>query len=441
MGAKLKQSNFNGGIWSTILFGQTDLKKYDSAVERLENFLVWPHGPASYRPGFKYIAAAKSSSLASRLIPFQFSVTQAYIIEAGNLYFRFYRNQAQILDGATPYEVTSTYTTAQIPELKFCQSADVLFIFHKEHPVRILSRTGHTSWTLQDVNFNPPPMSVQSVESAETLTLGAVTGNGITFTASGNVFLEGDIGRVITSIGSDITSGGGRASIKTFVSATSVTCDIIDDFSEVGPIAADSWLMEGSPNAGLTPGIKEPGGAIVTLTSTIIDLFRSSDVGKYVRLNSGCVKITTYTNTQSISGEILKPLSSLDESTSWTLETDMWSEANGYPCCGTFCEERFIAAGSASFPETVWGSVVGDYQNFTPGIDDSDSVQFSILAREVNVIRWIEPSDYLIIGTIGGEWRLGPEDIGTPMTPLNVVAKQVTSKGSADQQPRVELMA
>ena len=424
---KLGQSSFTGGIFSRILDGQTDFSKYDTAVERLENFVIWPHGPASFRPGWKFIAETKNSALQSALIPFEFSVTQAYVIELGENYFRFYRNKAQIESGGNPYEISSPYAAVDVGIIKHTQSADILYLFHQDYPSAKLSRTGHTVWFHNNINWNPGPMSEQDIEPAATLTLGAVTGDGITFTAGSSIFLEGDIGRLIKS-------GVGRASITGFTSGLIVTCDIIDDFAAVGPIASGSWAMAGSPNASLTPDKKEPRGAICTLTSTT-DLFRAADVGKFVRINSGVVKITTFTSAQSVKGEILKTLSSLGVSTSWTLEVNIWSSINGYARAGTFFDDRLILAGSTSKPETVWGSVVGDYENHTPGIDDSDAVQFTILGRKVNIIRWIEPRDYLIVGTVGSEWRLGPEDIGTPLTPLNVVAKQVTTKGCADIMP------
>jgi len=427
MTAKLGQSNFTGGIFSDILDGQTDFAKYDVSVKRLENFVIWPHGPVSFRPGFKFVAETKTSSSVSTLIPFEFSVTQAYIIEAGSTYARFYKDKDQIELAGNPYEITTPYAASDVSTLKYTQSADVLYLFHQSYPSAKLSRTGDTSWTHANINWNPPPMSEQDVSPSETLTLGAVTGTGVTFTAGGNVFLAGDVGRLITS-------GVGRASITAYVGATQVTCDIIDDFAAVGPIASGSWVMKGSPNASLTPSAKEPKGAIVTLTSTT-DLFRSTDVGKYVRINSGVVRLTSFTSAKVVKGEILKVLNSVTASTAWTLETAMLSATNGYGRAGTFFDDRLMVAGSTANPETVWGSVVGDYENHTPGIDDSDAVQFTLRGRKVNLIRWIEPRDYLMIGTVGSEWRLGPEDIGSPLTPLNVVAKQVTTKVVADIMP------
>ena len=528
-----EQTNFTGGIWSPFLDGRTDLAKYGNSVKRLENMIAWPHGAAQIRPGFRYVAGTKTNAAVSRLIPFEFSVTQAYILEFGNQYIRFYKDQAQIDSGGSPYEITSPYLTADLPALKYCQSADVLYLFHPSYQVRKLSRTGHTAWTISTVNWRSQPVSEQGILPAATLTLGAVSGSGVSFTASAGVFLAGDVGRMITS-------GVGRASVVAVVAANQVTCDIIDAFSAVGPIASQSWSLLGSPNSAITPSIKEPVGAICTINSTTgsesftnlledpvdnwtisvaganeyfipntsskyaaakpdkvylngteaaegslgslgigqwahgdndalgyntiyvrlsdetdpdtkaaadvsyvkkaavsgsTDVFRSGDVGKYVRVNSGLIKVIRFTSATEIAGEILKVLSGVTESTAWTLESEMWNATNGYPSCGTFFEERLVVAGSTANPETIWGSAVGDYENHAPGSDDADAFQFSLAGNKVTVIRWIEPREYLMIGTAGGEWRLGPEDTGMPLTPLNVIAKEVTTKGCADLLP------
>lgn len=534
MAGHYMQTNFTGGEWTPYLEGRTDFEKYGNSLYKLENFLIDPRGPAVFRPGLRYIAGTKTNAKASRLLPFEFSVTQAYVIEFGDQYLRFYRNQGQILSGGNPYEIASPYLEADLDGIKYCQSADVLYLFHPSYAPRKLSRTGHTAWVLATINFKPPALSEQGLMPAATLTLGATTGINITFTAGAGVFLSGDVGRVITS-------GAGRASITQFVSSTVVHCEIIDAFASTGPIASQSWSLLGSPRGSILPSAMEPEGSIITLTasdaseaftdlladggdnwtvsgsgtneyylgnaapfysstkptrvyidsvmavegalgslgiiqwawgdndalgyntiyvrlsdgvdpdtkaapgdedflqkSTVTatkDLFRSSDAGKYVRVHSGLVKITAYASATSVSGEILKKLDYATATTNWTLESDVWNSANGYPSCGTFYEERLVLAGSTAYPETIWGSVVGDYENFTPGVEDSDALEFTLAGRQVNVIRWLEPREYLIVGTVGGEWRIGPEDTGDSLTPLNVVAKEERNYGSANISP------
>ncbi len=93
-GASSVINAFNSGELSPRMQGRTDVRKYYSGCETLENMLVLPYGGVSKRPGSYYIADAKNASVACRLISFEFSTIQAYIIEAGHEYFRFYRDVA-----------------------------------------------------------------------------------------------------------------------------------------------------------------------------------------------------------------------------------------------------------------------------------------------------------------------------------------------------------
>ena len=153
------QSNFTGGEFSPLMASRTDMSKYMSGCNTLENFVIYPHGPATKRPGFKYIAEIKDSSNRARLIPFEYSTEQAYILEFGESgdtgYMRVYMNQGRVLwtTGGTPYEIATPYLSAALPDLQYCQSADVLYLTHQEHPIRKLTRTAHTAWTLADVTL------------------------------------------------------------------------------------------------------------------------------------------------------------------------------------------------------------------------------------------------------------------------------------------------
>ena len=93
----LALTSFIAGEFSPKLDGRTDFEKYSSGCKTLENMLVHPQGAATRRVGTQFIAEVKTSSAKTRLIPFEFSTTQTYIIEAGNTYFRFYKDKGQIL--------------------------------------------------------------------------------------------------------------------------------------------------------------------------------------------------------------------------------------------------------------------------------------------------------------------------------------------------------
>jgi len=148
---------FNAGEVSPLLDARVDLEWYFKACRTQLNAIPLPQGPVTRRPGFQHVAEVKTSSSATRLIPFEFSTTQAYIIEAGHQYFRFYKDKAQILSGMSAYEIASPYAAGDLAKLKWTQSADTLYLTHPGYAPRKLTRTGHTSWTLSTISFTAAP--------------------------------------------------------------------------------------------------------------------------------------------------------------------------------------------------------------------------------------------------------------------------------------------
>ncbi|KKL64351.1 hypothetical protein LCGC14_2165920 [marine sediment metagenome] len=145
--------NVTAGELSPLLLGRSDIAKYANAAKTLENILIHQAGAAQRRPGTKFVSEVETSSEKTRIITFEFSTTQAYIIEIGNLYMRFYRNQGQIQNGAAAIEIVTPYLTADIFQLQFAQDADTMFIVHPSYKPRELTRTSHTVWTLK--NYAP----------------------------------------------------------------------------------------------------------------------------------------------------------------------------------------------------------------------------------------------------------------------------------------------
>ena len=122
-------TNFTAGELSPKLDGRTDLNKYYNGCKKLQNFLTFPQGGVTRRPGTEFIQSAPTPSQSSsvRLIPFEFNVEQTYVLEFSNLKFRIYKDGA-IVGGGSPVQVTTEYTAAQLAGLKFTQSADIMYI-------------------------------------------------------------------------------------------------------------------------------------------------------------------------------------------------------------------------------------------------------------------------------------------------------------------------
>ena len=226
-------TNFTGGELSPRLDGRNDLQKYPTGCKTLENMIVYPHGSAARRSGTQFVAEVKDSSKQTRLIPFEFSTTQTYMLEFGDQYIRFYKDNGQILSGGSAYEISSPYLEAELFDIKFAQSADVMYLVHPNHETSKLSRTGHTSWSLDEVEFTDGPYLALNTTST-TMSPSATTGSGITITASANTFVSTDVGRLINF-------SNGYAKITGFNSATNVNADVKDDFDTTA--ANTDWKL------------------------------------------------------------------------------------------------------------------------------------------------------------------------------------------------------
>ena len=228
--------SFTAGQLSPRMEGRTDFQKYFSAGTIINNFIVQPHGPVARRPGSYYVCEVKDSSKKTRLIPFSFSTTQTYILEFGDQYIRFYKDSGQITTGspAVAYEISTPYLEAEIFDLKFAQSADVMYLCHPNHEVRKLSRTGHTSWTLTQVDFVNGPYLDDNITTTTLSTSHHTVGTGLTLTASADLWVSTDVGRLVR-----FRDGYGK--ITGYTSATVVTWEILEDTGSAS--ASTDWSL------------------------------------------------------------------------------------------------------------------------------------------------------------------------------------------------------
>ncbi len=234
-------TNFTAGELSPRLDGRNDLAKYSAGCATVENMVIYPHGAAARRPGTQYVASVKTPANKTRLIPFEFSTEQTYILEFGNQYIRFYRNNGQIESGGSPYEISTPYLTAELFDIKFAQSADVMYLTHPNHQTRKLSRTGHTSWTLAAVEFTNGPY-LDTNTTATTMTTSAHTvGTGRTLTASAVTGINSGSGFLATDVGRQIRFRDCYGIITAFTSTTVVTIEILIDMGSTS--ASTDWSL------------------------------------------------------------------------------------------------------------------------------------------------------------------------------------------------------
>ena len=338
-------------------------------------------------------------------------------------------------------EVTTTYTTAQLPEIKFTQSADVMYLTHSSHPVRKISRTSNTDWTITDVTFINGPYLDENATTT-TLTPSARTGS-ITLTASADTFVSTDVGRLVKIY-------NGYVKITSFTSATSVDATVQTDelgVAEILPSYASNTIsfVEGDPSAtgsshndfirdsdkqfvveGFTEGMTitasgASNGAnnrdyeIVKVTSDEITLVPVDDV-----VNESA------SNTITLVGK----LNATDE-----FSLGAFSETTGFPRACAFYEQRLVFAGTTSQPQALFFSVAGDFENMTESDSDSSAMNYTIGSNQVNRILYLASARSMVVGTTGGEFVVRASGTDEPITPTNIQIKQQATYGSADVQP------
>ena len=434
------KQNFTAGELTQRLFGRTDLGRYDNGATTVENFLVQPHGGLSRRPGTRYVAAVKTSSAKTRLIRFQFNVEQVYVIEMGNNYMRFFKDGGQIVDGSSnPIELTTTYTTAQVPDVKFAQTADVMYLVHPAHPPRKLTRSSHTSWSITDVALKRGAM-LDPNTTTTTLLANGRTGN-VNITASASLFTSNDVGRLVQL-------HKGFAKITSITSATVAVAavqELEDGRTELMPGYATNTISfhEGDPdNTGL-----EHNDRLEDTAGNFID--QGFEVGMRVTLtgstsnNFSNLLVVAVTDTTLViapgndlaaeaAGDNVTLVGSLVADKKWRLGAFF---IGSYPSTVAFYEQRLVFAGTSNQPQTMFFSQSGDFENFEIGTDSDDGLQYTIGSNEVNVIRYLVSGSQLVVGTSGGEFVVRASGFDEPLTPTNTQIKQQTTFGSAPIQP------
>jgi hypothetical protein len=105
--ADLIATNFTSGEVSKQAIGRVDIAKYANSVDTCENFLIQLLGGVTRRPGTRYIASTKDNGVA-RLMPFQYSADQDYVMEMGDEYAKLYSNTGSLVTDTQ----NDTYTKA-----------------------------------------------------------------------------------------------------------------------------------------------------------------------------------------------------------------------------------------------------------------------------------------------------------------------------------------
>jgi len=143
------QTNFNSGILDPRLQARTDIKHYYQGAATATNMVTTPQGGMKRRPGMMFVDDLPGEA---RLAAFAFNVEQTYLIVFTNNKISIYKDDVKQAD------VVTTYTTSELFELQWTQSADTMIIVHEDHaPAKLVRGGSHTSWTLSNISLTNIP--------------------------------------------------------------------------------------------------------------------------------------------------------------------------------------------------------------------------------------------------------------------------------------------
>ena len=225
--AKKVINAFNGGEVSPNTHARFDSELYNKACIKLENFVPLSYGGADRRPATQYKETLGTNK----------SVCYPFIFNSSNTYNLIFSNTSLAIyaDGTLKATLSTPYLEAELYELKFTQSADIVWIVHKNHAVRQLSRVGDTSWTIQTFDYKFPPL-LDETDATFSISGAAEVDGTINITASTNGFYS-------THVGSQFLIKQVRDNNNSILSRTKVAADD-EDLSSALNASFSNWSFE-----------------------------------------------------------------------------------------------------------------------------------------------------------------------------------------------------
>lgn len=243
------QTNFSTGELDPLLRSRVELDTYKNALAKATNVLIQPQGGLRRRPGTKHILELPNSSTPSagngvRLVPFQFSVTDSYMLCFTDQRMYVIKNGAVVtaINGGANSYLATTITSDMVDDMCWTQSADTLIVVHPDlQPVKIVRGASDASWTASTITFDSIPKYAFTLTlttpSSGHLTPSAVSGN-VTLTAQNSLFNSTYIGQYINA------TPQGRARIVAVDSGTTVRAVTEYPFFDTSNIPQGSWEVE-----------------------------------------------------------------------------------------------------------------------------------------------------------------------------------------------------
>lgn len=484
----------NAGEFTPLLEGFVGLDRYASAWRTLENMIPLVQGPVTRRPGTRFVKEVKDSDDRTSFVTFEFSTTQAYMIEAGDQYFRFYKDKARIVVANTDAAITNGSFASNITGWTDASAGGTAAIAHDATNGRmtLTPDASNAAAARQSVAVTSTFQAAEHVlafrvvgSRGDKLRLRVGTSSGgtelindkeclvgwhlVAFTPGATTFyvefralptdqakaVQLDDVRLLDNAPLELATpytqanlfdGDERCLLKWSQSADILWLQHPSYFEySLSRTGHTSWSLtqvlhtdgpyldeNTDTTKTLTPSAATGNG--ITLTAAGFAPFLATHVGRAIRIKQGSVwgwvVIVGYTSETVVTVDVKSTLTDTTAKSAWRL--GVWNDETGHPGCSTFHEERLVRAGAGAKPNRFDASKTGDFDNFAPGTADADAIAYSVGANQVVAIKWLAALKDLIIGSVSGLFRVGTDSVGAPLSPTNANVRRQTRRGVAD---------
>jgi hypothetical protein len=446
-------ASFNAGELTPLVDARSDVAKYKAGCRTLENMIPLSYGPAERRPGTKYIETCGGIA---RVMPFIYSNSIAYVVLMEDDKFYFYYNGGQVLaGGGGRLTLVTTYDEADLFEIQYKQSNDVMWLVHGDYHPRKLTRTSATLFAIADITYTNGPFKKRNdLDNADSVTMtpSVTTGSGnLTLSATTNLsFVAGHVGALfsVTHPRVDVVVKGTSTGSTAGVIDSAILVEGAFSFNTSGTwigtivlqrqISGGSWENFRTWTSNNDRNVQYTGSEAEDNVQYRINVTEhtSGTINADLTVNSstqtGICRITGITSTAIATMTVLKDFASATADLRWA--EGAWSDYRGWPKSVTFYEQRCVYAGTDHLPQTVWFSATDDFENFKEGTNDDQAFSLTMSSDTRCAIQWIAASEALLIGTTSGEWRIRSSSFDEPVTPTNFSFKQQTTYGSKAMQ-------
>lgn len=323
---------------------------------------------------------------------------------------------------ARVYTIATPYDSDDLLQLDYVQSADVMTITHRSYAPRELGRTGHASWTLSTISFEPTQgfalyssvtpnttgarvvkYQVTAVNEAGVESLPYI--NATTKTITG---ITQSNPAVVSSTSHGLVTGE-----EVYLTGIAGMTELNGRRFTVGDVNTNDFQLLGENTINYTA--YSSGGTAQVTSIGITNAHATIDNTVVWAVVSGAKYYRIYRNDTGVFGLVGESGGNTFEDDNATVDTGVTPPqqrnpfflSTKYPATVSYYEQRRVFGGSNAAPDTSEYSRIGDFDNFSRSnpIQPDDAITATLAARQVNQIRHYVPGNDLLILTNGSEWK------------------------------------